>query len=82
MMLIDHISECDHIKVKLRGQEPVTYQVPQVENTMTYEASFFAKQIKQGELCQKAKARALGVSRITTEIRRQTGVSFPADQLI
>lgn len=82
MMLIDHISECDHIVVKLRGQESVIYQVPQVENTMTYEASFFAKQIKQGELCQKAKARALGVSRITTEIRRQTGVIFPADKLI
>lgn len=82
MMLIDHISECDHIVLKLRGQESVTYQVAQVENTMTYEASFFAKQIKQGHLCEKAKARALGVSRITTEIRRQTGVSFPADQLI
>lgn len=79
-MLIPHISECDHVVVKLRGEDPVTYQVPQAENTMTYEVSLFAEQIKTGELCKKAKVRALGVSRITTEIRRQTGVIFPADK--
>ncbi|WP_194091501.1 Gfo/Idh/MocA family protein [Vibrio hibernica] len=80
VMLIPHISECDHVVVKLRGEDPVTYQVPQAENTMTYEVSLFAEQIKTGELCKKAKVRALGVSRITTEIRRQTGVIFPADK--
>ncbi|OEF30002.1 Gfo/Idh/MocA family protein [Vibrio rumoiensis] len=80
-MIIEHISECDHIVLKLRGEEAVTYQVPQVENTMTYEAQVFADQIKQGKLCEKAKARALGVSRITTEVRKQVGVIFPADQV-
>ncbi|MBD1576055.1 Gfo/Idh/MocA family oxidoreductase [Vibrio sp. S11_S32] len=79
VMHIPHISECDHVDIKLRGEEVVTYQVPQLENTMTYEASIFAQQIKRGQLCQQAKARALGVSRITTEIRRQTGVVFPSD---
>ncbi len=78
-MIIEHISECDHVILKLRGEEPVRIEVPQVENTMTYEASVFAEQIKQGKLCEKAKARALGVSRITTEVRKQTGVVFPAD---
>ncbi|WP_105902816.1 Gfo/Idh/MocA family protein [Vibrio gangliei] len=79
-MIIEHISECDHVILKLRGEEPMRFEVPQVENTMTYEASVFAEQIKQGKLCQKAKARALGVSRITTEVRKQTGVVFPTDQ--
>lgn len=79
-MIIEHISECDHIVLKLRGEEAVTLTVPQVENTMTYEASIFAEQIKQGKLCENAKARALGVSRISTEVRKQTGVVFPADQ--
>ena len=79
-MIIEHISECDHIVLKLRGEEAQTLSVPQVENTMTYEASIFAEQIKRGQLCQKAKARALGVSRISTEVRKQVGVVFPADQ--
>lgn len=78
-MIIEHISECDHIVLKLRGEEAVTLTVPQVENTMTYEASIFAEQIKQGKLCEKAKTRALGVSRISTEVRKQVGVVFPAD---
>ncbi|GLT14673.1 Gfo/Idh/MocA family protein [Vibrio algivorus] len=79
-MIIEHISECDHIVLKLRGEDAVTLTVPQVENTMTYEASIFAEQIKQGKLCEKAKARALGVSRISTEVRKQVGVVFPADK--
>lgn len=79
-MVIEHLSECDHIVLKLRGEEAVTLTVPQVENTMTYEASIFAEQIKQKKLCEKAKARALGVSRIITEVRKQVGVVFPADK--
>lgn len=79
-MIIEHISECDHIVLKVRGENSATLKVPQVENTMTYEASIFAEQIKQGKLCEKAKARALGVSRISTEVRKQTGVIFPADK--
>lgn len=79
-MVIEHISECDHIILKLRGEEAVTLHVPQVENTMTYEAKIFAQQIQQGKLCEKAKARALGVSRISTAVRKQVGVVFPADQ--
>lgn len=79
-MVIEHISECDHIVLALRGEEPITYKVPQAENTMTYEAKYFAEQVKQGALCQKAKQRALEVSRITTEVRKQVGVVFPADK--
>ncbi|MFV0574587.1 MAG: Gfo/Idh/MocA family protein [Vibrio sp.] len=79
-IIMEHISECDHIVLKLRGEEPQTFKVPQVENTMTYEASYFAEQIKQGKLCEKAKQRALAVSAISTEVRKQTGVVFPADK--
>lgn len=78
-LIIEHISECDHVVLKLRGEAPLRLQVPQVDNSMIYEAKVFAEQIKQGKLCEKAKARALGVSRITTEVRQQTGVVFPAD---
>ena len=81
VMLVPHISECDHISLQHRGEAVQEFKVAQVENTMTYEASFFAQQIKQGKLCEKAKARALSVSRMTTEIRGQTGVVFPADKI-
>ncbi len=78
-IMIEHISECDHIKVKLRGEPEMIYQVPQADNGMLYEAQYFAQQIEQGQLCQQAKQRSLTVAHLTTEIRRQTGVVFPTD---
>lgn len=79
-ILIEQLSECAKITLKLRGEAAQVYQLPQAENTMTYEANYFAKQIKQGQLCSKAQATSIEVARILTEVRRQTGVIFKADQ--
>ncbi|MDP5253248.1 MULTISPECIES: Gfo/Idh/MocA family protein [unclassified Vibrio] len=53
--------------------------VQQVDNHMFYEAQAFAKQVAQGKMDSNATQRSLTVAKVITEVRRQTGVIFPAD---
>jgi hypothetical protein len=46
---------------------------------MSYEASFFARQIKQGKMDLQSVERSKITSAVISEIRRLTGVKFPAD---
>lgn len=79
-MSIHHISACEGIEVQKRGEEKSTpYQAEQAANTMFDEALYFAQQIESGNLCEKAKQRSLATAKVLTEVRRQTGVVFPAD---
>ncbi|MEG0098882.1 MAG: Gfo/Idh/MocA family oxidoreductase [Citrobacter sp.] len=78
-LVIEKISECQKVCFVPRGGKTQDLTVPQHINTMLYEAERFAHLVESGEVTHPA----LTVSRITaklqTEIRRQTGVVFPAD---
>ncbi|MDR2217600.1 MAG: Gfo/Idh/MocA family oxidoreductase [Yokenella regensburgei] len=78
-LVIEKISECQKVCFIPRGGKSQDLSQPQHINTMLYEAETFASLVENGEIDHPG----LEVSRITakvqTEIRRQTGVRFPAD---
>ena len=80
-LVVEKISECQKVSFIPRGGKAQELTQPQHINTMLYEAERFAQLIADNEI----NHRGLEVSRITakisTEIRRQTGVKFPADTL-
>ena len=78
-LVIEKISECQKVSFVPRGAKAQDLTQPQHINTVLYEAEHFARLVED----QKVNHPGLEVSRITaklsTEIRRQTGVVFPAD---
>ena len=78
-LVIDKISECG--KVTLHKRDGTTRDLSQKpdDNDMIYEAREFARQVVDGAMNEQAVARSLITARVITEIRRQTGVVFPAD---
>jgi len=78
-LVIEHLSECQRVSFVPRGGKPQEITQPQHINTMLYEAELFAQRVDDNAV----NHAGLEVSRITakllTEIRRQTGVVFPAD---
>ena len=78
-LVVEKISECQKVSFIPRGSKAQDLSQPQHINTMLYEAEEFARLVDNNEVDHPA----LEVSRITakvqTEIRRQTGVVFPAD---
>ena len=78
-LVIEKISECQKVSFVPRGSKAQDLSQPQHINTMLYEAEEFARLVENNEVDHPG----LEVSRITakvqTEIRRQTGVMFPAD---
>lgn len=79
-ILIDMISECTGFTIQKHGASAQVISVTQVENSMLYEAIAFAEQIEEGVMNQAYVQRSLEVSEAITEIRKQTGVVFPADK--
>jgi predicted dehydrogenase len=78
-LVMEKLSECQKLSFVPRGGKAQELTQPQHINTMLYEAEVFAQLVE----VQTIDHPALEVSRITaklaTEIRRQTGVVFPAD---
>ncbi len=78
-LVMEKLSECQKLSFVPRGGKAQELTQPQHINTMLYEAEVFAQLVE----AQTIDHPALEVSRITaklaTEIRRQTGVVFPAD---
>ncbi|MCS6052610.1 hypothetical protein LNO13_06230 [Klebsiella variicola subsp. variicola] len=78
-LVIEKISECQKLAFVPRGGKAQDLTQPQHINTMLYEAETFARLVET----QDVNHPGLTVSRITaklsSEIRRQTGVIFPAD---
>lgn len=76
---MEKLSECQTLSLTPRGSQKLDLTQPQHINTMLYEAETFAILVDS----QFVAHPGLEVSRITakvlTEIRRQTGVVFPAD---
>ncbi|WP_319534534.1 Gfo/Idh/MocA family oxidoreductase [uncultured Vibrio sp.] len=79
-VLVDMISTGRGVERILRGKEKEVLTLPQIENHMFYEAKAFAGQLKLGLIDESTKQRSLTVAKVLTEVRRQTGVVFPADK--
>lgn len=77
-ILIKGISLCEEVTLITDSVTDLTHG--QHENSMCYEASFFAEQIKEGKMNQEAVNRSKITAAVITEIRRLTGVVFPADK--
>ena len=78
-LVIEHVSECQNVSFVARGAKPQDLTQPQHINTMLYEAETFARLIETNEINHPGLNYSLSVARLLTEIRRQTGVVFPAD---
>ncbi|MDJ1652528.1 Gfo/Idh/MocA family oxidoreductase [Raoultella sp. Ech2A] len=78
-LVIEKISECQKVCFIPRGGKAQDLTQPQHINNMLYEAEEFARLVEANQVTHPG----LEVSRITakllSEIRRQTGVVFPAD---
>nr|MBA2816401.1 Inner membrane protein alx [Candidatus Pantoea persica] len=78
-LLIEKLSEVQSLTLLPRGGDAQDLSQPQHSNTMLYEAQTFVQLVR----AQGIDHASLEVSRTTvallTEIRRQTGVVFPAD---
>jgi predicted dehydrogenase len=79
-VLVDMIATGRCVERIFRGQDKEVLTLPQEENHMFYEAQAFAKQLKIGVIDEQMKQRSLTVAKVLTEVRRQTGVIFPADR--
>ncbi len=78
-LVIEHISTCQRVTFTARGGKPQDLSQPQHINTMLYEATLFARLIEEHDLKHAGLSISRSVARALTEIRRQTGVIFPAD---
>lgn len=80
-LLLPDFSECLGFDLYARSGERTHFETEQVENSMMYEAKAFASMILAGAMNEQATKRSLTIAHIITEVRRQTGVIFPADKL-
>ena len=81
-LVIEHISECQKVCFVPRGGKTQDLTTPQHINTMLYEAEAFAHLVESGEVDHPALAVSRITAKLQTEIRRQTGVVFPADETV
>ncbi|MGI9276377.1 MAG: Gfo/Idh/MocA family protein [Endozoicomonas sp.] len=78
-LVIDKISGCRKVVMHKRDGSTRDISRESNDNNMIYEAREFARQIADGAMDEQAVARSVAIARVITEIRRQTGVVFPAD---
>ncbi|MFZ1874840.1 MAG: Gfo/Idh/MocA family oxidoreductase [Chania sp.] len=78
-LMIEKISEYQKVVLTPRGANPQDLTQPQHINTMLYEAEAFAALVEKQQIEHLGLANSLIIARLLTEIRRQTGVVFPAD---
>lgn len=77
-LLIKHVAQCE--RVSLFNKKNITdLTQAQNENSMYYEARFFAQQITSQKIDTEAMSRSKITSEVITEIRRLTGITFPED---
>lgn len=80
-LVIEKISECQKISFVPRGGTPQDLSQPQHINTMLYEAEAFARLVAANEVNHPGLVTSRITSALATEIRAQTGVKFPADDV-
>jgi len=80
--VINKLSNADAIHLYMRAGIEGVFEdmtLEQHENTMRYEAEAFVHCIENNEINHAGIERARITAKVLTEIRRQTGVVFPAD---
>ncbi|WP_153464339.1 Gfo/Idh/MocA family protein [Sediminibacillus terrae] len=81
-ILVDNINTPTRVKIKYKDGTSEDVSRPQVENGMFYEAAAFVELVKQGktesDIC--TFERSLETARVLEEIRKQSGIHFPADE--
>lgn len=80
-LVIEKISECQKVTFVPRGGKAQDLTQPQHINTMLYEAEVFARLVETNEVNHPGLAVSRTTAKLQTEIRRQTGVTFPADDV-
>lgn len=78
-LVIEKISECQKVSFVPRGSKAQDLSQPQHINTMLYEAEEFARLVENNEVDHPGLELSRITAKVQTEIRRQTGVVFPAD---
>lgn len=78
-LVVEKISECQKVSFVPRGGKAQDLTQPQHINTMLYEAELFARLVDKNEVNHPGLAVSRTTAKLSTEIRRQTGVVFPAD---
>ncbi|MEA9390397.1 Gfo/Idh/MocA family oxidoreductase [Acerihabitans sp. TG2] len=78
-LIIEKMSECQQILLVPRGENKQDLTQPQHSNTMLYEVEQFAALVENGAVDHPGLALSRSTAKLLTEIRRQTGVVFPAD---
>jgi predicted dehydrogenase len=76
-LVIKQLNTCDSVHLYTPQMTDLT--LPQHENSMPYEVASFAKQITLQKMDPAAMLRTQQTADVITEIRRLTGVKFPAD---
>ncbi|TKI06948.1 Gfo/Idh/MocA family protein [Martelella alba] len=79
-LVIDKLSECQQLVFVPRAGDKQNLTQPQHINTMLYEAEKFAALVENGEINHEGLTVSRCTAKLLTEIRRQTGVIFPADR--
>ncbi|WP_312985512.1 Gfo/Idh/MocA family oxidoreductase [Atlantibacter sp.] len=80
-LVIEKISECQRITFIPRGGKAQDLSLPQHINTMLYEAETFARLVETHEVNHPGLTVSRTTAKLLTEIRAQTGVKFPADDV-
>ncbi|MBC3213701.1 Gfo/Idh/MocA family protein [Serratia fonticola] len=78
-LVIEKISEAQGVVLTPRGENSQVLTQPQHINTMLYEAQVFAELVEKQQVEHEGLENSLIVASLLTQIRRQTGVVFPAD---
>jgi len=81
-IIIDKISSPSHVSISYRNGVREDLSLPQIENTMYYEAKEFIELIKnkRTESTINAHEQSLAVMKIIDEVRLQLGITYPADK--
>lgn len=78
-LVIEQVSECQRVSFIPRGGKTQDLTQPQHINTMLYEAEVFARLVENNQVDHPGLETSRITAKLLTEIRRQTGVVFPAD---
>lgn len=82
-MIIDKINNTEKVQIIYRTGEVEDLSVPQLKETMYYEAKEFIELIKNNKKESEVNsyAQSLGVIEIIENVRKQTGIVFQADNI-
>ena len=78
-LVIEQISHCERVTLMPRAGQTQQLSQQQHINTMLYEAEHFARLVENNEVNHAGLTTSRITASLLTEIRRQTGVVFPAD---